>query len=321
MPRRKHLDTAAVDAFIASRNGVVTTRELDRLGVSRSTVAYRTRAQGPWQRLLPGVVLTFTGPVRWVQRLTAALRYAGAGAMLTGVSALRRYGLRHLPVTNEVHVLVPHRRRRASTAFVIIERTTRLPDHRTNDGLPCAPIERAAMDAARRLTDLDTVRAMIAEVVQSGRSTVSALSRELREGPVRGTALPRRVLREVADGVRSVAEAQVRTLLRQAGVPMPLWNCDVYDAQGRWLCRPDAVWPALGVVLEIDSIEWHLSPAEYRKTQARHRRMTKAGLLVVHIAPSDARDLPKAFVAELLETLATAASRPAPLITLRPAAA
>jgi len=192
-----------------------------------------------------------------------------------------------------------------------------MPDHRDVMGLPCAPVARATIDAARRVTDVGQVTALLSEVVQRGMCNVAALVAELRDAQIRGTALPRRVLREVSDGVRSAAEAAARELISSMRIIGPLWNQDIFDALGRWIARPDAVWIELGVVLEIDSLEWHLSPADYQRTQARHRRMTAAGLLVIHVTPNTVRRDPAAFIADLRATLEAAALRPAPAVYLQ----
>lgn len=317
MPRRARFDRFALDQLIGARGGLVTRRELKALGVPDSTVQYRTASTRIWQPMLPGVILTSNGTPTRDQREQAALLYAGSGSMLTGTSALARYGIRNLPDDVRVHVLICHERRRLSTPSVTVERSRRLPAApRSIDALPCAPLPRACIDAARRLRDRSAVRALISEVIQRRRTTVAALAGEIRAAQIRGTALPRSVIREVSQGVRSVAEAEVRQLLLRAGVPEPLWNQDIYDRTGRWLARPDAVWLGQGVVLEIDSLEWHLSPPEYQATQARHRRLTAVGILVVHVTPGTAKRESAAFLLDLRATLATAEARPAPVLLL-----
>ena len=61
------------------------------------------------------------------------------------------------------------------------------------------------------------------------------------------------MLTEVADGVRSTAEADLRTLIIQARLPTPLYNPDLYVG-GKFLARPDAWWPDAGVAVEVDSM-------------------------------------------------------------------
>jgi hypothetical protein len=318
--RRREVDRFALDGLIAARGGVLRASELDRCGVPRSTQTYRSRAGGPWTRLLPGILLLTGGKPDRGQWLRAALLYVGGGGMFTGQCALALYSVRCVGAAPALHLLVPHRRRRASHPGVVIERTTRLPMHRTIGALPVAPVPRAAIDAARRMREVSAVRALLAEVVQRGLCTVPQLASELRAAQRRGTALPRRVLKEVADGVRSVAEAELRELLLRPGVPVPVWNHDVFDANGAWLARPDAFWPAFGLVVEVDSMEWHLGPAEYRRTQARQRRMAAAGLTVLPVSPADLRERPDEVLASIRDAISAAAGRKIPSFTSRPAA-
>jgi hypothetical protein len=316
VPKRNGAE-AQVTELIARRDGVCRRTDLEQLGFPSSTVSFRTRPNGPWQRLFPGVVLTNSGVPTHRQLLLAALAYAEGGAVLSGHTALALYGVRSARSAEPVHVLIPHRRRRHSVRGLVIERTKRLPQHRSRDGLPCAPIERAVIDAVRKMTGRNEIRGVIAEVVQRGLATLPQLADELRATQQRGTALPRLVLREVTDGVRSAAEAQARDVIAAANLPRPLWNRDVHDSCGTWLGRPDAIWPDQGVVLEIDSLEWHLSPGSYRRTQARQRRLARAGLIVFPVTPAAVRDNPRAFIEELKITLAEGRRLEAPAITVR----
>jgi hypothetical protein len=321
MPIRKPYDADAASAFVRQRAGVCRASELERLGIPPSTTWHRCRPAGPWQRLLPGVVLTSNGVPTSEQLLIAGLVYAGSGAVLTGLTALRLYGVTAAQGRGDyVHALVPHGRRRVPVGFAVVERTRRLPEHRRRKGLPCAPVARAVIDAVRRIRDRDAVRAIVAEVVQRGLTTIADLAAELRSAQRRGTAVPRTVLREVAAGVRSAAEAQARETILSSGLPQPLWNAAVYSTTGQFLGRPDAFWPDHGVALEIDSLEWHLSPADYRRTQARQRGLAKAGVLVLPVTPSVVRDDPRGLIRDVAEALESGSGRPAPAVIVRRAA-
>lgn len=94
----------------------------------------------------------------------------------------------------------------------------------------------------------------------------------------------------------------------------------MFDALGSWLARPDAFWPALGLVVEVDSMEWHLGPAEYRRTQARQRRMAAAGLTVLPVSPADLRERPDEVLETIRKAVEAAAARDVPPFTSRPAA-
>jgi hypothetical protein len=98
----------------------------------------------------------------------------------------------------------------------------------------------------------------------------------------------RMALAEVADGVRSGAEADLRTIIRRAHLPAPLYNARLFLGT-EFLAMPDAWWPDYGVAAEVDSRQWHLSPEDWERTMARHDRMTAAGILVLHFPPTGLR--------------------------------
>ncbi|WP_345383381.1 hypothetical protein [Pseudonocardia yuanmonensis] len=297
---------------------VVHVRELEALGVPRRTIHQRCRPGGPWRALLPGVVSLRNGPPTREDLRRAALAYAGPEAVLTGLDALEIAGLRRAPdPSGPVHVLVPSDRRRLGAGTVLAERTERVP-------LPvpgpwrAAPVVRSALDFSRRCRERDQVRAVLAEVVQTGRATVAELAAELRAGTSRGSALPRAVLQELADGVRSVAEAKARELVARTRLPAPLWNPRILDAAGREIARPDAWFDDVGLAWEIDSVEFHFSAADYERTVERHGRLSAHGILIVHSLPQTLRRRGAEVVEELRRAHAHAALRPRPPVRAVP---
>ncbi len=272
--------------------------------------------QGRWQRLLPGVYLAVTGTPTVDQRDMAALLYAGPSAVITGPAALRRSGLR-APRTEIVDVLIPATRQRRSTGFVAIHLTTRLPALAgVADGIQFALAPRAVADAARGLASLPEVRAVVAGAVQQRFCTLAQLIGELDSGPVKGSALLREALTEVSDGIRSSAEADLRRLIMTAGLPMPMFNARLYQG-GSLIAVADAWWPEAGVVAEVDSREWHLSPQSWEQTMRRHARMTSLGILVLHFSPRQVRREPAEVLAAIRSALRSrAGQRPAGIQTL-----
>lgn len=315
MPRRKAIDHLGLESLLARDEGVATRKELERLGMPGSTISYRSRAGGPWQRPLPGVVVAQSGPLTSRQRILCAVKYAGRGATVSGPTALVEAGFRSPARSGNILVLVVGDRRRQSSGFVDIERTTIDPDAHTVAGVRYAHVARAVIDTCRRSRELNQVRGLIAEAVQRRHVSLSALAAEIRSCAARGSALPRRVMREVRAGVRSVAEAQARKIIIRSGLPQPRWNVALSDRHGARLGVVDAFWVAFGVVLEIDSMEWHLSPADYRRTQRRQARLGRHGLRVIPVAPGDVGDDPALLVETIRDTLA-ASTGPAPHVRI-----
>ncbi|MEV0050739.1 hypothetical protein AB0H34_09635 [Saccharopolyspora shandongensis] len=313
MPKRTLIDWDAV-ATLANHK-IITARELDILGVPRQTVHRRASRDGPWTRLLPGVLLLSNGTPTTRQRLESALRYAGEGAQLTGLPAADLHGLQRLPPFSAVHVLIPEARKRASTRYVVVERTSRLPAPQIRAGFPAAPLARAVLDAARRLTDIDQIRALLAEPVQRGLVDPSVLAEELDSGSGRGTARCRVVLREMLANVHSPAEGWAYRLLQQSDLPQMQWNVRILDSTGKLLGVPDGWFDDAALAWQIDSLEYHLSPADYQLTVRRHTAMTAAGIVVVHTLPSQLRTEPRKVLAGLRNAYQHALRRPRPPVT------
>ncbi len=289
---------------------VISRGQLLVLGMSDRSMQYRVRPGGPWQVLLPGVYLGVSGTPNLPQKEMAALLYAGPRSLITGPVAMLHHGVRGPHDLDTIDVLVPAARQRSSTGFVRLHRTARLPDRIISSGpVRFAATARAVADSVWQLTSLQEVRAVVAGAVQLGRCTVSQLADKLRNGPVRGSAMFRTVLGEVADGIRSTAEGDLRDLIKAARLPMPLFNPSLYSGE-TFIARPDAWWPEEGVAAEVDSREWHLGPAEFERTTTRRTRMGAAGIIPLHFLPSQIRREPATVVNRIVAALESGRMRP-----------
>ncbi|AUI59802.1 hypothetical protein B1H26_34230 [Amycolatopsis sp. BJA-103] len=266
--------------------------------------------------LLPGVVLLGNGEPTEEHRIEASLLHAREGSVLTGVPALRRYGLRNLPAAEDVHVLVPAERTIASTGFVHIERTRRLPVPRIRSGVPTAPVPRAVIDAARRTPDPDAIVAMMAEAVQERHCLPWALAAEIDERS-RVDGRLQRALTPILRGAHSVAEADAWSLWARSGLPEFQWNVKVFDAAGRFVAKPDGWCDRVGFAWEVDSRGYHAEGDHFRATLARNARYAAAGIVVLQTLPSRLRSEPDAVLAELHAAFRSAQRRPRPDVRVR----
>lgn len=324
--RTRALSQAARTAFPF---GVATARQLMAVGFSERTVYNRCLPGGPWRRLLPGVIALFSGTPTLDQYVLAALLLCGPDAMVTGLEACRRHGIRRGPVRGgdhsehpvEIHVLVPATRQVRSVGYVHVERTNRLPAAIVRGRIPLAPVPRACIDAVRRLDRPGDVAELLADAVQRGLCTVGALVRELSDTTRRGTAVPRSVLQDVADGVRSAAERQAKALWDRSGLPEAWWNVAVYDEDGRFLGIADCWVDDVAMVWETESTEWHLSPADHDATVERAAAFTAAGAVYTATKPRKLRTDPHGVAAMLRATYERARARPRPALKAVPQAA
>ncbi|MEV6838318.1 hypothetical protein AB0N17_28040 [Streptomyces sp. NPDC051133] len=298
---------------------VLSTAQLRSHGVSAAELNDQCRADGPWQLLLPNVVLLHPGPPTSEERLHGALLYAArestpgvpvqptaegphrplyAEAMVTGLAALTLYGFSSTPpllTLERVDVLVPRLRRLRSAGYVRVLRTPALPTPRTVSGLPVAPVPRALADAVAELTDAQAVRRVLTEAVRGGHCEPAAVVKEL-------TAAKLLTHPHVVDAVdallaegRSIAEDRLYRMVGEYGLPDPVWNVDLRLPGGPHLGGVDAYWPDQAVAVELDTRaprhDQREDEDEVWSEYARKREhLERLGITVVHITPKKLRD-------------------------------
>lgn len=306
---RARSDRGSLERTLRRQESVVSRGQALSCGMTRDALKHRIRPGGPWRRLLPGVYLAATGTPTLPQTEIAAVLYGGPGSVITGLSALRRHGLR-VPGAAHVPILIPAARVRVSRDFVIVLPTERMPERVCYDGaVEFALPDRAVADAARGLASFREVRSLVAHAVQQGRCRIDRLGDELRSGPVRNSAWLRQALAEVTAGIRSAAEGDFRDLLVRAKLPLPMFNARLYDV-GTLIAVADAWWPEAGVAVEVDSREWHMSPEDWEHTLRRNTRMSAHGIIVLHVTPRQIRTEAGSVVADIRSALRRGSERP-----------
>lgn len=317
-------------AVVRSQNGLLSRTQAETAGLSRSAVRHRV-GRGLWQEVLPGVFATFSGDLSHVQRLRAAVLYAGPRSLITGSAAGKLAGLKYVPDESTITVLIPADTRRKHARHVRVVRSTRMPavaswtcpDQST---LPLAPVSRAVMDVARdiglraaqdlprrrngdpllttyqaRATHqraLRDTRAIVCESVQRGLAEVNELAGELEAGPRHGSGLARRVLDDVLAGCRSAPECELRDLVDTCeDLPEPRWNVPIPGAEH---VIPDACWPEARLIVEVDSAEWHRFGDAPERTEQRRAMLAALGWTVLPVSPRRLRAEPAVVLAEIV---------------------
>jgi hypothetical protein len=298
-----------VEKILRDQANLITRAQALSAGLTQDALRHRIRPGGPWTKVLPGTYVARSELLSGAQREIAAVLYAGDKCVITAEAALQQYGVR-VPITQTVDVLIPDSAKRQSVGFVRTHRTTRMPEQPVvRDGINWAPAARALADAARfQLNDRD-VRAVIADAVQRRICLIGQLNDELRSGPNQRSSALRIALEEVADGVASAAEGDLRKLIKSGRLPEPMYNPDLYVGD-EFVARPDVWWPDAGVAGELDSREWHLSPELWSRTLARQAKMSANGIIVLHFTPGRIRAEGPKVVAELRSAIEAGKRRP-----------
>jgi hypothetical protein len=294
---------------------VMTAAQLRSHGVSSAETNEQCRPGGPWQQLLPGVILLHPGPPTGEERLHAVLMYAAkeraagvpaqpgaeqphaptyAEAMLTGLAALTLHGFTSAPPLmsqDKLDVLVPRLRRLRSTGCARIVRTTSMPAPQQVTGLPVAPVPRALADAVAELSDAGVVRRLLTEAVRGGHCEPAAVVRELNNAKL----LSRPHVVDAVDSLlaegRAIAEDRLYRMVREHGLPDPVWNVDLRLPGGPHLGGLDAYWPEQAVAVELDTRAPRQDEDALWSEYARKREhLERLGITVVHITPKKLRE-------------------------------
>lgn len=300
-----------------STRGVIGASTLRSLEVAPGTIVHRTRVGGPWQRILPGLVLLSNAAPSMMQRVTAAMMYGGDEAVLTGHAGLGLHGYGRAATINETLILLPHAMHRKDCGFLTVERTWRMPEPILRSGIRVAPIARCMTDAARRSRDALACTALFADGVQRGDVTTAELMNELNDGSSRGTAMPRRVLRELGDNAHSVAELSAQKLYARSGLPPMIFNATIDTLSGEFVLIADGWLDEVALGWEIESFQHHSSPADYEKTLLRRANAQSTGIIIVAHVPKTIRDNPNLVLSDLRKGYELALSRPRPDVRVR----
>jgi hypothetical protein len=170
------------------------------------------------------------------------------------------------------------------------------------------------------LTDAGTVRRLLTEAVRGGHCDPAAVVRELNQARL----LSRPHVVDAVDSLlaegRARAEDRLYRMVREYGLPDPVWNVDLRLPGGPYLGGLDAYWPDQAVAVELDTRAPRQDDDALWSEYARKREhLERLGITVVHITPRKLRDSPEQQATVLRTALMASADRePAAYVVVLP---
>lgn len=239
-----------VAELAARQEGAVGRRQVYEAGVPRWVVRLELRTRR-WQAVGRQAVVVHNGALAWRTRCWTALLNVSSRAALDGVTALRWAGLDALRDTT-VHVIVPKSSTPQHPAGVRVHESRRFrePDVVGAGARRTRPAVAAVHAALWARTDRQATYFLVL-AVQQRVTTVAELAEvvsRVRRHPRR--LLLRRVVAELAGGVRALGELDVARDLRRRGLPEPARQTVRRRPSGT--CYLDCELPAYRLVLELD---------------------------------------------------------------------
>jgi hypothetical protein len=277
---------SALNELFAAQRGLVTSRQAQRLGLSRAAAARRERA-GQLDRPFSTVLRLTAAPRTWEQDVLAAVLATSCPVATSHRAATALHVLDGCPPgTIELSVDSRHR---VDLPGVIVHHVDALDpsDVVTIGGIPCtglartlcdlgsvvdaAVVERALDDARRRgvsMRWLEETAARLHRPGQSGTGVLLRLLAQAREMPaVRG----------------SWFEKLVEVCLRSPELPPLVRQHEVRDGAGRLAGILDLAFPSIRLGVEAHSRQFHFGRDAEQRDEDRDHRLARCGWEVLYV--------------------------------------
>ncbi len=271
---------ASLSALARKQGGVISRDQARRAGMPVAAIDGSLR-RGRWQAVYPAVYATFSGPVPRHARLHAAVLAAGAGAVLSHLTAAEMYGLVDAAGA-KVHVTIPHQRRIARIPGIVIHRSGRLDAARHPTRTP--PVTRlvdTVFDLSDRSTTLDAACGWLATACSRGLTTPDRLRARLASrGRTRWRQELSRVLGDLDRGCRSVLEWRYLRDVERAH-RLPTADRQVRQDRPGGHLYDDVRYSGFGLVVELDGRIAH-PDGKIERDRARDNHAGRRGDSVLH---------------------------------------
>jgi hypothetical protein len=273
-----------LSAVARRRHAVITTATAAECGVSSEQLRWACRT-GMLERVHPGVFRIAGAPRTWEQRLYLAVLASGPGALASHRSASALWQLdgstRGIP-----EVITPrHLRSRTPLARVHESKDLHLAGPTERSGIPCTGLERTLVDLGAVVAG-ERVQQAVDDAIRRRLCTwddiAHALVRHSRRG--RNGVGPLRVIVESLYGTEipdSRFNRLVERLFVDSGLPVPVVEHRVLDANGREVARVDLAYPSARLAIELDSARYHLGAAPFEADRARQNHLELLGWTVL----------------------------------------
>jgi very-short-patch-repair endonuclease len=282
-----------------SRDGVLTLAEAVRGGLTARQVQHRVRT-GLWTRLHPGVYLVGHRALDQRASTRAAVAWAGAGAVASGLTAAWWWQWRDW-APGAAEVTVPRARARRAAAGVMLRRRNLDPvDLVVLRGLPVTALPLTVLDAAAALGG-ESGGPLVDRALQQRVSFAELHAAYCRSLGRQGSVWLGQILRQAADGACSQAERVLHRLLRQARIEGWLANHRVVlFGREYWI---DVVFVACRLAVEVDGWAWHSDVDRFTHDRHRQNALVLSGWTVLRFTWHDLMARPQAVIAQIRAAL------------------
>jgi len=276
------------------RRGPFTLADAKRAGIER----WHLRGAS-WRRVGPRTYVWAGLGDSQQLRLAAAQRRLPPTAAFSGFTAAWLHGL-DVSTRDPIEVTVPEDAGVSARAEIVLRRAA-LPDHEvvSRRGFRTTSILRTLRDLCLRLSLTEAV--VVADMsLHLGITTLAQIRAAAGSGHALGVVNLRQVGRLAEPASESPMESRLRMLLVLAGLPRPLAQVPIKDGQGRFLGRPDLLYPDHRLGIEFDG---GVHRGRLAEDNRRQNRLLGAGIRLLRFTAGDVLQGPEAVVTQVRQML------------------
>jgi hypothetical protein len=262
---------------------VITVRDALAAGATRDMLRGRR-----WRAPFRGVRASAALEESFANRCRALRAVLPPGSVFSGITAALIYGwwLPACALSGPLEVTVPAKSQVRRPGVRCRRSTLGRADVCERFGLPLTSPVRTILDLAAVLPLIDLVVIMDA-ALQMRACSLDELAVQAEGAGVRGIKNYRRALALCDGRSESPMETLERLLIVLSGLPAPIPQVKIYDADGVFIARVDLKAPGVPAVFEYDGAD-HNTPVNHARDVRRWRALRSAG---IEVYPYTARDL------------------------------
>lgn len=292
-------------ALIQSQHGPIHLDQARSLGYTKSSISRRV-VKGEWEQLHPRVYRSLSFAVTPLQSIKAASLAMGQGAVASHRCAGFLLGLDGFDRPLMEFSIVSSARPRAKG--ITVHRIKELPpcDVTVVSSIPTTNASRFLVDVGSLVAE-ETHELAIEDAYRRGLTSPARLEwriTELCTNGRRGCAAIRKLMKDLGQGpaTGSGLEVRVARLIRHSDLPAPLRQFVIAEG-GKFVARPDFVYPDQKVAVEADSQRWHTSRVAWQRELRRRNELAKLGWIIIHVTNDDLKKRPNGIIDDIRTVL------------------
>jgi hypothetical protein len=281
------------------------------IAVADGLLTARQLAGPAWRRLFRDVYISAEAIVDHYTLCQAAALLLPDGAALSHESAALLHSVNLLPAgAQQAHASVPVNCGIRPDPHLVLHRTRLAPtDLVRRGGLPVTNGARTAFDLGRQADLVQRVVALDALLYQRVVRPHTLLDIAADRAGWSGVSRFREAVRLARPGVESPMESRLRLVVVGGGLPEPVVQHEVYDANGHFVARLDLAYRKRRIGLEYDG-DHHRERATFQRDAVRLNRLRLLGWTVLRFTADDVLRHPERVIAHVRAALKISRNAP-----------